>query len=487
MSAVLKRRRRVCASERYFIPAWLWAHEKPAQTPHGPGWLATVVSVEAGNAYDGAASVTFVCGEDEMEAVMLAAAFEQHCTRLDSCLAAPPEPKRTPSSVLGDTPSITSTRRVRGATNKELDDLSDPLMKAQLSIYWPGDRRHYEVKVIERRMVLGAGDIAFAEHRVEYTEPDVHYHWHDLREFEYTVVGRGSERAQPQPAVSQTPSASSSRASAVEPNHATKPPRPIKRVRKLRFVEWFAGSGRLSFALMASGWEGVIHDYDPDAVEWELHGVTRSAENYRQEEFLSIDRSLLATYDYFHFSIDCSSFSGLARGANRRNLQNDFYGETPASAHGNRLLARSLDMITDQLDRNPFFLYTMENPVGDMQKHPQITSRLELPRKDGGLGASRCCVNYCLFGHNRSGSVFHKPTVFWTNCKAIVRTFGTDQDVPGAPSPQFLCSPDSPCGLKHKAVQGNTKEATPFPHRLATMLALLINAEASSARVHAIG
>jgi hypothetical protein len=255
-------------------------------------------------------------------------------------------------------------------------------------------------------------------------------------------------------------------------------------MRKLRSVEWFGGSGRLSFALMNAGWECVIHDSDEAAVEWAEHGSEPTAANYWKTDFMKVDRRALMmgkAYDYFHFSVDCSSFSGLSQAVHRRMAYNNHCGETPACKAGNQMLARSLDMINDQLEVNPRFLFTLENPQGGMQRHPLIASRLELPRNDGGLGAVRCRINYCFFADS-ADEAFLKPTVFWTNCNAIVRVFGTEQEVDGALPPQFACTSSTPCGRKHTPVRGNTSMATPFPRKLATMLALLINTEASSSR-----
>ena len=167
----------------------------------------------------------------------------------------------------------------------------------------------------------------------------------------------------------------------------------------------------------------------------------------------------------FLFDLNMQFFIAYAEG-------NDFAGR----------VARALDMINDQLEMNPAFLYTLENPVGDMQKHPLIVSRLEMARKDGGLGAVRCQINYCFFADNPDDLVFHKPTNFWTNSASLIQLFGSSQQLPGVPPPRFVCSSASPCGKKHTPVAGNTAAATPFPPTLATMIATMINVEASPQR-----
>ena len=365
--------------------------------------MATVTSVD-----EGKSCLTFVCdGEVDAEAHMRTSAFTQNCTRLNPSaeivLPAPP-PKVHPTG----SKSIAKRR-----AHEVLDDVSDPLMHASLSICWPGDHCSYVAKVIERRETMGLLNKVKVEHLVEYNhnrdgQAENHCHWHDLREFKYVVLDNSSGSPSPPAPSAQGPDAA--------PRLEVPPAKQLKRTRKLRFVEWFAGSGRLSFALMRHGWDGVIHDFDKTAIEWEEHGVKQTDLNYLSDDFMSVERRSLGLYDYFHFSIDCSSFSGLSRGTNRRMPHNNFCGETTASTQGNLYLARTLDMINDQLDANPFFIFTVENPVGDMHKHPLIANRLELPRSGGGLGAIRCLLNFCKFSTVGSASAFHKPTYIWTNC-----------------------------------------------------------------------
>ena len=481
----------ILVGARYFIPSWLWPKEVPTLTPYGAGWVGTITAVGDATTFRTrrlpSSAIAFQCDGEDTETQLQRHAFVSSCVEVQA-------------------EAHTSKGEQRAALSKDeicADESRDPLIGALIDIDWPGDRRIYRSKIVARRALLDSHERAYFEYRVEYYEPKLHSIWHDLREFDYELVtedaGAGtvqSPAASPPLRAEEVDEVEDGVEAEVEVDEdeeddgliIMEPPlKQTKRMRRLRFIEWFAGSGRLSFALMSHGWDGIVHDLDADAVEWEEHGVEPSQSNFWQVDFMQIDRGTLLNkmpYDYFHFSVDCSSFSGLARGINRRMSENAYCGETHAAKTGNMMLARSLSMIEDQLERNPAFLFTLENPVGDMQKHPLVANRLELSRKDGGLGAVRCRLNYCLFSDASSiGGVFHKPTIFWTNCQAIVRMFGTDQSVPGAPPPQFVCSPRaSPCGLKHRAVCGNTKEATPFPHKLAATLALLINVEASSSR-----
>lgn len=438
--------------ERYFVPDWLWPTETPRKTKHGLGWMATVTSVDEGRSCSGPSSVSFRCDHEEHEAEMLTSAFMQHCSKVDSSQArvAMNAGTKKRATTDGDTQRVDLYTEACGA--------SEPPMHARLSVYWPGDDCRYEGKVTDRRIELMEGDRVRVEHYVEYADSS---HWHDLNEIRYVILG---ENGNPDKEISV---------------------RVGKSMRKLRFVEWFAGSGRLAFALMNTGWEGILHDNNASAIEWAKHGYNPSPNNFRQDDFLAVDRRELLNgipFDFFHFSIECSSFSGLARGVNRRMQHNNYTGETQAAQQGNQMLARALDMINDQLEMNPACLYTLENPVGDMQKHPLIVSRLEMARKDGGLGAVRCQINYCFFADNPDDLVFHKPTNFWTNSASLIQLFGSSQQLPGVPPPRFVCSSASPCGKKHTPVAGNTAAATPFPPKLATMIATMINVEASPQR-----
>lgn len=447
-----------------------------------------MAAVEAGSSHNGVAWVALLCDGEDSDSKLTLGAFDKHCTSLEQTqekLAYSAAPAPGPRS--GKRRVVDA--KVQGAPDTlAIDDAMDPLMNARLSLYWPGDRRSYEGTVVERRVEVSPRSNREAlrvQHRVEYTEPKLHYFWHDLGDFEYEVLAgptsAGDERTVALYGQPQGTSTSASLPSA--PPHKA-----LKRARKLRAVEWFAGSGRLSFALMSFGWECVLHDHDPNAIEWEQHGAAPGEGNtYWSDDFLEIERrSLLNSppYDFMHFSVECSSFSGLSRGVNRRMPHNNFCGETAACQQGSQMLSHALDLINDQLLLNPSHLFTLENPRGDMHKHPLVVGRLELPRKDGGLGAVRCLINYCMFADAREDA-YLKPTHFWTNCEAIIRTLGADQALGarGAPPPQFVCSSSQACcGRRHTPVCGNTKAATPFPEKLAATLALLVNAEAAQAR-----
>ena len=79
--------------ERYFVPASLWPDEKPGKTPHGKGWLASIMSVSsaspAGKKRKSASSkpdaemiVRFKCDGEDESVSMDVSAFLKHCKSL---------------------------------------------------------------------------------------------------------------------------------------------------------------------------------------------------------------------------------------------------------------------------------------------------------------------------------------------------------------------------------------------------------------------
>jgi hypothetical protein len=263
-------------------------------------------------------------------------------------------------------------------------------------------------------------------------------------------------------------------------------------MRQLRSIEFFAGSARLSFALRQQHkWRAAIHDWDKDAVEWEEHGesyiANKAARLFRSEDFVKeITTALIngeAAYDYLHFSIDCRSFSTLGFAGQGRNETNDFLGEHPQCHDGNKMFAKTLTLIETQLERNPHLLFTIEQPfTGKLKDHHRVRSQLELSPADGGLGATRCVVDYCWFHDRADQPPFRKRTIIWTNSPALIHELGEHQ--PPAATSRYLCERSTPCPYyrSHRSVQGNTAEATPFPRLLAALIARAITHDASPQR-----
>ena len=262
-------------------------------------------------------------------------------------------------------------------------------------------------------------------------------------------------------------------------------------MRKLRATEWFAGSARLSFALaLQHDWEVVVHDIDPDAIEWAQHDVQEDGTNliYCGKEFISeVDIGSFyqqPPYDFFHYSIDCSSFSTLGHAGQFRNAGNDYLGEHEACTVGNQMVHKMLDMISMQLDRNKNFLFTIENPqTGKFKDHPMVQAKLTAPREHGGLGATPVAVDFCWFKAAHEERPFKKRTMIWTNSPSLIRELGEHR--PPSVCSRFLCERSSPCPFfqqGHRPVAGNCAAATPFPRRLAELIARCITLDASAQR-----
>ena len=78
-------------NERYFVPASLWPDEKAKKTPHGKGWLATVLSVSSAagkkrKKTSGAneETVSFKCDGEKETVSMTVAAFRKKCKPIEA-------------------------------------------------------------------------------------------------------------------------------------------------------------------------------------------------------------------------------------------------------------------------------------------------------------------------------------------------------------------------------------------------------------------
>ena len=264
-------------------------------------------------------------------------------------------------------------------------------------------------------------------------------------------------------------------------------------MRKLRAMEWFAGSGRLSFALaLQHGWEVVIHDRNQNAVEWVQHGVKPDGRQFisSEKEFITevtigeFYQQSSPPFDYFHFSIDCSSFSVLGHPGQFRNFENDFLGQHKSCAAGNQMVHKMLDLISAQLSRNEYFLFTVENPeTGKLKDHAMIQGKLTAPCEHGGLGATAVVVNFCWFATESEGIPFRKPTIIWTNSPTLIRELGAH--LPPSKRSRYVCERTSPCQFYqqgHRPVARNCAAATPFPRLLAELIARCISFDASAQR-----
>ena len=101
----------------------------------------------------------------------------------------------------------------------------------------------------------------------------------------------------------------------------------------------------------------------------------------------------------------------------QRTEDNNYLGISPEAGCANEELAHLVAILQSQMRRNPAFLFSLENPGGDgggkMQHAPKVKEIIEVAEVEGGLGAVRCDVTYCMFERG-----VKKPTHIWTNSKA---------------------------------------------------------------------
>jgi len=200
--------------------------------------------------------------------------------------------------------------------------------------------------------------------------------------------------------------------------------------RPLRCLEICACTGRLSMTLRAHGWEVAVHDRSDKFLEQPLapvHPCRSAAElaapssdqktKWLSCNLLEIAPEELPLFDYIHASLCCATYSPMSQEKHQRTKDNNYLGISPEAGCANEELAHLVAILQSQMRRNPAFLFSLENPGGDgggkMQHAPKIKEIIEVAEVEGGLGAVRCEVTYCMFERG-----VKKPTHIWTNSKA---------------------------------------------------------------------
>jgi hypothetical protein len=182
-------------------------------------------------------------------------------------------------------------------------------------------------------------------------------------------------------------------------------------VRALRSLEIGAGSARLSRALHSlHSWEVTLVESEEAHIAWQPPFARDDKRVILWNvDYTMLDSDKLPCYDAIHASPDCGTFSQDGTGTHHRSESNHFCGVTQAAGSANKALDMLINMIAEELRRNPHSTFTLENPGhaegsasrgGAMRHHPLIRQRLEqLP------GVERFTVTYCFFGSN-----VQKPT-----------------------------------------------------------------------------
>jgi hypothetical protein len=185
----------------------------------------------------------------------------------------------------------------------------------------------------------------------------------------------------------------------------------------------------LSLSLRKQGWEVTVHDRTDKFLEQPLAPLRRcrgAAElaapssdqttKWLSCELLEIDPEQLPLFDYIHASLCCATYSPMSQEKHQRKEDNEYLGTSPEAGSANEDLAHLVAILRSQKRRNPAFLFSLENPGGaggKMQHAPMIKEAIEVAEAEGGLGAVRCDVTYCMFERG-----VMKPTHLWTNSKA---------------------------------------------------------------------
>ena len=199
--------------------------------------------------------------------------------------------------------------------------------------------------------------------------------------------------------------------------------------RLLRCLEICACTGRLSMALRAHGWEAAVHDRTDKDLEQPLapfHPCRSAAAlaapssdqmtKWLSCELREIEPEQLPLFDYIHASLCCATYSPMSQEKHQRKEDNEYLGTSPEAGSANEDLAHLVAILRSQKRRNPAFLFSLENPGGaggKMQHASKVKWHIEVAEAEGGLGAVRCDVTYCMFERG-----VKKPTHLWTNSKA---------------------------------------------------------------------
>ena len=246
----------------------------------------------------------------------------------------------------------------------------------------------------------------------------------------------------------------------------------------LKSLELCAGTARLSKELRALGCKVAVNERYGERVEWDPHDLPEAETELFEVDMLRIDPTRLDVYDIIHASPECLTYSGLSQAKHQREESNGYRGVTAEAATANREFDKLVSILQNGLERNPNLKFTVENPwnaKGGMHTQEKVTAILERPQAEGGLGATRCFVTYCMFGAD-----VMKPTVIWTNCSALIETLRNGQHYCGGAC-GLVCSHVRLGGKHPESIKGmgNQVKSAAFPRPFAWHMAGCLVKEAS--------
>lgn len=173
--------------------------------------------------------------------------------------------------------------------------------------------------------------------------------------------------------------------------------------------ELFSGTQSFSKVMRAAGHKTFCIEYN------------LAFKNDLTIDILRLDTlNFLEPLDVLWSSPPCTSFSVASMG---HHWNEDRTSKTYGAYKGLRFVNKTIDLIKEQLERNPDMIWFIENPRGMLRK---IIGDVF---KENNLDYVQHTVTYCQYGDTRM-----KPTDIWTNCKTW--------------KPRPMCKPGDDCHEK---------------------------------------
>lgn len=246
---------------------------------------------------------------------------------------------------------------------------------------------------------------------------------------------------------------------------------------RFRFLELGSGSGNLSKAARADGFEAVTLDCDDKKkadVRASFADVSNAIEPggvFPPQDLKLLDRC----YDVLFCAPECRtwSYASNSRYRSRKSIR----GFPGTDGHEDALAAEQeikdlVKICKHYRSRNPGVIITFENPDGLLQYHP--VSKLFKTELD--LKMIR--LSYCKF-RDGDAPMPRKNTLLWTNSESVQNLFKKER---------YLCRNDctsmSECGRRHQeGVQDDPNRRAQYPAKLCSLLSTCFLGEVRELKV----
>lgn len=265
------------------------------------------------------------------------------------------------------------------------------------------------------------------------------------------------------------------------------------------FGEYFCGKAPLATAFHQFRWEVTINDDLSDVKLGGPPAAFRELVTFHQCPFEKLwedqtplfDPSVLTDVDWF--GLDCSTYTGCARGHHRTRDEVGQHGQTDKAIAANHTRWCVIKTIETKSKLRPeAYWFAIENP--DTSILWELDEIVELKRE---MRAAEIRFDQCPFGKE-----CRKRTRVLTNIPPLIYHFGTEDKefYPDAPDPQFLCGQEillakddryavdmrgngtgwrhlCPNAGKHPRISDDipSHETAPYPVPLAYTIATLVN------------